>query len=528
MKRCIPVVLLSLVLTAVAQQPKRPPAANARIAGIVVDGSDRPVAGATVVMLQGEETLSVPTDGQGRFSIAVRHGTVRLVTRKRGYVVNLDGTLISVSPGQQLRGVTLRMPLAASISGTVLDARRKPVQYARVALVRHVYDERGARVVRPISNVQPAITGDRGEFQISGAEPGDYLLQIEPPMFGQREAGEPFVTAYFPDTPNVSRAQPLQLKSGEETRLDDFTLPSVRGGTIRIRLVNQSDERITNQMAKFVRWGSIGGDAQSAVIPLLFMGGAELIQIPAAPGVYSVTAGWVRSANDSAAPPFALGQKQVEVNRGPVEIEIVAQKGFRLTGRVVQQTGRTATKALPGVRCEVRSDQWPAASLLSAADGAVMIEGLQPGLYHVYCPTLPGDAYLAGITQGERDALKEGLDIRGDTSFTIQLATDGGTVEGSVTDPAQQKNGDVPVVLVPADASLRGRSDLFRLVKTDQLGHFTFRGVAPGAYRVFSWPALEGSAYRNEVFLQKYEDQGSPVTVVPGGKASAAARLLPL
>ena len=114
MKRCIPVLLLVVVLTALGQQPRRPPAANARIEGVAVDVGERPVAEASVTMLQGQETRTTTTDAQGRFSFGVRHGTVRLVTRKSGYVTNSDGTLISISPGQQLRGVSLRMPAAAS------------------------------------------------------------------------------------------------------------------------------------------------------------------------------------------------------------------------------------------------------------------------------------------------------------------------------------------------------------------------------------------------------------------------------
>jgi hypothetical protein len=146
----------------------------------------------------------------------------------------------------------------------------------------------------------------------------------------------------------------------------------------------------------------------------------------------------------------------------------------------------------------------------------------------VYCPALPGETYLASITQGERDVLKDGLNVRADAAFTITIAADGATVEGAVTDSSAKKRGDVAVVLVPADASLRGRSDLFRSVRTDQLGNFTFRGVAPGSYRVFSWPALDGAAYRNDAFMQKYEDQGSPVKVAPGGKTTVAVALLPL
>src|SRR5207249_1216611 len=113
--------------------------------GVVLDGADRPVPGVGVTALQGDQTHNSITDTQGRFSFAVRHGTVRLLARKDGYAGNRDGVLITVSPGQQLRGVTLRIVAGAGVTGAVLDARRKPVPYAHALLMRYAYDDAGLR-----------------------------------------------------------------------------------------------------------------------------------------------------------------------------------------------------------------------------------------------------------------------------------------------------------------------------------------------------------------------------------------------
>src|SRR5262245_45142955 len=151
MTRPVLVLLLGFAMAPGAlQQSKAPAAANARIEGTAVDGADnRPIAGVSVTALQGESTQTVVTGAEGRFSLAVKHGTVRIMGRKDGFAADRDGILISVTPGQQLRGVSLRLARTASISGAISDVRRKPLQYAHALLMRYTYDENGVRALQP-------------------------------------------------------------------------------------------------------------------------------------------------------------------------------------------------------------------------------------------------------------------------------------------------------------------------------------------------------------------------------------------
>ncbi len=520
------IALLLGFLATVAQQPKTPLAPTARIEGTAVDGlTERPIAGVTVTALQADETRTAETDAQGHFLFPVRHGTVRLLARKDSYIENRDGILITATPGQQLRGITMRLVAGGSVSGSVYDARRKPVPYAHAVLMRNTYDEDGERGLRPVRNGQGGMTNEHGEFHITGAEPGDYLLQIDPPTLGEREPGEPFVTGYYPDTPYVTRAQLITVKSGSDARLDDLTLPSVRGGTIRVHLVNQTGGRVDNTMSKYIRWNAAGSEAQMAVIPLLYMGGPERAEIPVSPGTYDVTAGWLRGTNP-ALPPIGVGQKRVDVGRGNVDVEIVVQKGMRLTGRVVQESSsRGGPKPVGGVRCEIQSDKWARMSATSSADGSITMDNVQAATYRFGCFSLPPETYISKVLQGDRDVLKMGLDVQTETNVVVMIAGDGGTVEGSVTDAKGQKVADAVVALVP-DAPLSEARHLFKSVKTDQVGGFTVRAVAPGAYHLFAWTSLEGAAYKNVEFMKQFEPQGFPLKVTPAAKLTAPLRLL--
>ena len=51
------------------------------------------------------------------------------------------------------------------------------------------------------------------------------------------------------------------------------------------------------------------------------------------------------------------------------------------------------------------------------------------------------------------------------------------------------------------------------LGQTDINGRFELHGIAPGAYHLFAWAELPGSAYLNAEFMKKYEESGKPVRI---------------
>ena len=119
--------------------------------------------------------------------------------------------------------------------------------------------------------------------------------------------------------------------------------------------------------------------------------------------------------------------------------------------------------------------------------------------------------------------MKEGVTIAADnTDLVVSLGGSGGQVDGTVADDAGTKGAAAVVALVPDD---RAAANLFRTTTTDQNGAFALRAVAPGSYRLFAWPEVDGAAYRNAEFLKKYEEQATAVKVERSGKTSSAVKL---
>ena len=514
----------------IAQQRSTPPAPKARIEGTVINAAgNTPVAGVSLSVLQETERQTVTTDAQGRFAVTVPHGTVRLLASKDGYTgiqpeghtrPAANGVLITVRAGQQLKGVALRVFPVGSVAGRVFDTRSRPVQFARTQLWRFTYDENGDRVLRPAGTGRGGETNDHGEFRIEAVDPGEYLLYVATPMLRERSPGESWIAVYYPGTPDERRALPVAVKSGSTTTVDDIALPSVRGGSLRIHMTNKTGEPMQSTLVKYLHWRSGDSAGNRVMVPLIIMGGAERAEIPVTPGHFEIVAGWARSNGV----PIGFGSATADVSEGPVNVEVAVTKPQRLSGRVQLEQASGQAKPAGNVRCDVRNDAFGNSFATSAQDGAFAIENLPPARYRVECSSLPPDTYLLQIKQGERDVGKEGVTIGSadNPDLVVSLGGSGGQIDGTVADNAGSKVAAAVVVLVPDE---RATSQLFRTTTTDQNGAFALRAVAPGSYRVFAWPEVDGAAYKNQEFLKKFEEQATAVKVERSGKTTAAVKL---
>jgi hypothetical protein len=509
---------LALVFTVSAGQVRAP---AAHIEGQIVDGvSGKPVSAVTVTAFQGNSRQNVSTDAQGHFAFTVTHGTVRITTSKSGYsdvrhdghTLPTDGVLISLTPTQRLRGLTLPVYPSGSVVGHVYDMRNKPVRYAQVELQRYGYNDEGERSLQSVPLGRTPETDDHGEFHFSDVDAGEYYLRVIPPMLGERVPGEPFEATYYPANIDSFRATPITVKGGAETTLEDITLQSAPGSKILIHLVNETGETIQHSTwLKYLHWrstGTVPSPGTTVLMPLLIMGGPDRAEIPVTPGRYDIVAGW--ALNDGTV--NGLGSARVEVGGADVPVNIVVRKGLTVTGH----------SNPTGVRCTLNADGYTmnGLSATAAADGTMVFDNIQPATYKMNCTTPDPDTYLQEIRQGERDVIRDGLAVSNNPAtnvFSITLGKSGGIVEGSVTDVKGAKSAGALVVLIP-DEPHRDAKQWYRTSIADQNGTFTIHGIEPGEYHAFAWTELNGAAYRNADFIQKF--QGTPVNVASETKVS--------
>jgi len=72
----------------------------------------------------------------------------------------------------------------------------------------------------------------------------------------------------------------------------------------------------------------------------------------------------------------------------------------------------------------------------------------------------------------------------------------------------------------------RNNPALFKTAVTDDKGHFTIRGVAPGLYTALAWESVLPGAYQNAEFLSKYQSRGRTINVQAGIRSETQLELI--
>lgn len=100
----------------------------------------------------------------------------------------------------------------------------------------------------------------------------------------------------------------------------------------------------------------------------------------------------------------------------------------------------------------------------------------------------------------------------------------------SCSNPTQAKDDqqlpapNVTVVLVPQEPERRTLSYFYKTATADAAGLFTFKGLAPGHYRVYAWKQIESGAYMDPEFMSQYKDAGESVVIKEGATADVKLR----
>jgi hypothetical protein len=163
----------------------------ARIEGNIVDAkSGEPVSRASLILTGNPELV---IGGRGRMTrVRSAHGDFAfpgvppgnhfLVVRADGFAETVHGPL-SVSAGQVLDGVEIRLGRGATIRGQVVDSIGKGIEGCKVTLVRQMKVADGtADFLRPMLQANAPVlhsTSDSdGRYELGGLREGNWQLQV--------------------------------------------------------------------------------------------------------------------------------------------------------------------------------------------------------------------------------------------------------------------------------------------------------------------------------------------------------------
>jgi len=338
---------------------------GSEITGVVVDASDRPVAGAAVYASEagkqdirdGRSEGSGLTDQTGAFAIRdLAAGTYSLRCAARGFT---DQSLNGIESGPD--AITIQMQRPGSVSGMVHAGRADRSGRAVDGVSLTLLSQSGAGPQYPAGKAQQSAGG--GNFLFEQVDPGTYLIEARGPGFA------------------ATRSEPFEVQAEKETKGVEITMNT--GGRIKGVVVTSSGAPVAGAQVRLNENGfvsnkltsafaALSSDAEPAVPSTRTNGKGEFDFDRIAPGAYQIAVekrGFAsRAVND------------VNVTREQTtELEpIVLPAGGSISGLCKDALGRPF--AAGSVQL-INSDNFYGDEVRPDYDGRFSFEDLPPGEY---------------------------------------------------------------------------------------------------------------------------------------------------
>ena len=529
-------LLMALGAPSASAQTSDDSQSKGSIQGTVIDSkTGQPLRGADVtlrVLFSGSrgEASSAASDAEGHFAFDnLSAGRYRLAASRNGYVnrdprvSGLRAGIVSLSSGQHVDSIVLKLIPSAVLAGRVTSEGDEPVPNVSVQAMKFTYQ--GEK--RQLSDVGTSTTNDRGEYRIWGLAPGKYYVRATHPR-GQaaRPGGQVYVPIFYPGVSDISRTQAIELHPGDEITGIDLSFVSLRSVRVSGHVVSVGSSGVKNAQVTLV--GGSGSMTFAAGQASTDAKGAFEIR-GVAPGSYTLIAEQFGNADPE---KVTRGRTSVEVGEANLnDVEVIIGPGSSVSGHVhIDGKGNPDLTKLT-VALDAQDDLSSmgfapdVSSVPLRSDGTFSFHDVPEGTYHIKLLPLPDGYYLK--PSGEGDAVEAGVKVGRNHAATVELTlrTGAGRITGTVAKDQQPFPG-APVVLIP-DGARRGQPRFYRQALTDAGGRFTISSITPGDYKLFAWEEIERGMYLDPDFLQSYEDSGKPVHVEEGGNLTVQPDLIP-
>lgn len=537
-------ITLLVAAGASAQTPR--PATNSplvkqeecNISGMVVElAGSNPLKGARID-LQGTDEHTRSTyavaDAGGHFAVKkLPPGRYRLTVSKAGYVTQEygqrkpsdPGAALTLRAGQDLKDLLFQLIPSAVISGRVLDEEGQPLQLAVVTATRKVYRD-GKRAFSAEATFQ---TNDLGEFRLFGLPPGKYLVSAvyrsekfdrgnylwQEPKEDSVEPELGYAKIYYPGTTDPARASTLVVKAGEEVPSIEFLLRQVRVYRVRGQVYTPASPKLRNgvQLTLLPKENGFQWDEGHQTFSDPKDGSFEIHDV--LPGSYVLIA-----YSFDEGKTVHSGRTVVDVADADVGgVSLTIASGVTINGQILwdgpacSQEGDLVVMPLPVDQTAL----YTSGSTRVDTKNVFTMKDMNEGTYRVNVWGASKDCFVKDVLYGGSSAYEQGFTVIQGAPSTLEIALSarGARVQGNILDADSLPAAGVWVALVP-DAKRRTRFDLYERQTTDQYGHFEFRGIPPGEYKLFSWDQVEEDAWQDPEFLKPFEEKGQELGLKEG------------
>jgi hypothetical protein len=514
------VLTLSLCAQQTTQHDKTEehPSSPCVVSGRVITADEgSPLKSARVALIPNNsgskgQVYAASSDSDGRFVVkdvapggytflAMRAGFVEQQYQAKGSDV---GAVLSLKPGDKISDVLFRLTRTAVVTGRVTNEDGEAMSRVQVIALRGPSEEEiedGDRSTsRRLHAVSSAQTDDRGQYRIFGLKPGEYYIKgtdsfepdrnmvVDQSYWLQQELGSEYAAMYSPGVPQASQAQAVSVRAGEEVQAD-VSMQRIKTMEVAGHVIGR-DGPAKNTWVQLEQSGGddYGIDRQATTDE---KGNFRLKGVP--PGSY-VIAAYQQSEGEDVYE--ARGRQKIEVGGENIDSLTISLGGINIQGRVTVAGAGTLTldRLRVGLSGVDEDGQFSGQGRVKK-DGTFEIPWVSDGNFALYVQGLGDDGYVKSARLGSDDILEKGLQL--------EKGGPGGRLEVVVSSASAQLEGSVSgddgaVIGASVRASPEPETPYNRSgshgARTDQTGHFSLTGLAPGTYRVVAkYPASPAS-----------------------------------
>jgi hypothetical protein len=494
---------------------------------------------------RGRSTTTAP-DGTFAFE-AVPSGRYRLGASKSRYVETAlgarapgrPGRAFDLGNGQKIEGVTITLALAGVIAGRVVDDAGEPVSGANVvALQRRTPD--GA--LRGVPSVY-ARSDDTGAYRLFGLAPGRYFVAASPDeSLGRAHdlldvSGSAFARTYYPSTPLLSEAQPLDVAVGAET-FADIALVTTRVTTVSGEVVDVAGRPAMAGMIVLSPKGERADPgAHPSAMGVVRAGAFSVSGVP--PGDYEL---FVQAFFDEGELMRMAGSGSFEdrgftmplpVSGAPIEgLRIVVPPSVEVVGRVLFEGDQPRSPTI-NILASRDTGERGGTHTTVGADGRFTLR-VRPGAWRIM-PWMPSGWMLKRATFRGRvvDDPFAAIDIDAEPGARLDLLMTSQVtlVTGTASDADGRPHVDYHAVIFPAQS--KGKEALVafgfpRIERADAQGRFRVEAVPPGEYLVAAIADYDPQEPLDEEFVEALRPAATPIRLGEGETETVALKLVAL